>query len=78
MKRRYTIEESLEKLNQLFKRFPMGTFGADVLVGFPGEGEKEFLETCEIIEISPLNWLHVFSLFPKTKYSRRKNAKPGP
>jgi len=65
MNRRYTREEYLEKLNQLFKLFPQATFGADVLVGFPGEGEKEFLETCEIIEKSPLNWLHVFPFSPR-------------
>ncbi len=65
MNRRYLREEYLEKLNQLFKLFPLATFGADILVGFPGEGEKEFLETCEVVEVSPLNWLHIFPFSPR-------------
>lgn len=78
MNRRYTREDYLEKLNQIFELFSHATFGADVLVGFPGEGEREFFETCEIIEKSPLNWLHVFPFSPRpnTPAERMKERVP--
>lgn len=65
MNRKYSSEEYLEKLYLLARLFPQATFGADVLVGFPGEGEKEFRETYELIEKSPLNWLHLFPFSPR-------------
>jgi threonylcarbamoyladenosine tRNA methylthiotransferase MtaB len=34
--------------------------GADVMVGFPGETDGDFLATYELIENSPLTYLHVF------------------
>jgi len=32
----------------------------DILAGFPGETDKDFAETCELIRRSPLTYLHVF------------------
>lgn len=60
MKRNYTKEEYLEIINKLYEIFPHATFGADVIVGFPGEEEKDFIETYNLIKESPLNWLHIF------------------
>ncbi|MFN3921538.1 MAG: tRNA (N(6)-L-threonylcarbamoyladenosine(37)-C(2))-methylthiotransferase MtaB, partial [Caldimicrobium sp.] len=37
----------------------------DVIVGFPGEGEKEFAETYTLIEKAPINWLHIFPFSPR-------------
>jgi threonylcarbamoyladenosine tRNA methylthiotransferase MtaB len=36
------------------------SIGADVMVGFPGETDSEFAETFQLIEESPLTYLHVF------------------
>lgn len=36
------------------------TLGADVMVGFPGETESEFQETCEFIRSIPFGYLHLF------------------
>jgi threonylcarbamoyladenosine tRNA methylthiotransferase MtaB len=60
MNRKYLRGEYLEVLERLYKLFPHATFGADVIVGFPGEDEKDFRDTYEFIERSPLNWLHIF------------------
>ncbi len=42
--------------------------GADVIVGFPGETDKQFDNSYEFISSSPLSYLHVFS------YSDRKGT----
>ncbi|MDY6953275.1 MAG: tRNA (N(6)-L-threonylcarbamoyladenosine(37)-C(2))-methylthiotransferase MtaB [Thermodesulfobacteriota bacterium] len=39
---------------------PDVAIGVDVLVGFPGETEKAFDNTCRLIEELPLAYLHVF------------------
>jgi len=65
MNRHYTREEYIEKLEQLKELFPYATFGTDVIVGFPTETEEDFAQTFEVVEKSPLNWLHVFPYSPR-------------
>ena len=65
MNRHYTREEYIEKLEKLKELFPYATFGADVIVGFPTETEEDFAQTFEVVEKSPLNWLHVFPYSPR-------------
>jgi threonylcarbamoyladenosine tRNA methylthiotransferase MtaB len=65
MNRHYTREDYIEKLEQLKELFPYATFGADVIVGFPTETEEDFAQTFEVVEKSPLNWLHVFPYSPR-------------
>ena len=43
--------------------------GADVIVGYPGETEKEFMETYNFILNLPISYLHVFT------YSERPDTK---
>ncbi len=65
MKRRYTREEYLDFVNRAADRVPGVGIGADVLVGFPGETERDFQDTLRIISEGPLFYAHVF------KYSER-------
>ena len=65
MNRHYTREEYMERLEHLKELFPYATFGADVIVGFPTEREEDFAQTFEVVENSPLNWLHVFPYSPR-------------
>ncbi|MGE5543707.1 MAG: tRNA (N(6)-L-threonylcarbamoyladenosine(37)-C(2))-methylthiotransferase MtaB [Bacillota bacterium] len=67
MNRHYTAAQYLAILADLYHRQPQIGLTADVMVGFPGEGEREFGETCQLVENSPLNDLHVF----------RFSARPG-
>ncbi|VAX17096.1 tRNA t(6)A37-methylthiotransferase [hydrothermal vent metagenome] len=60
MRRPYTAKEYENLLNRLVDKIPAIGLGADVMVGFPGETEKEFNETFEIINNVPLMALHVF------------------
>lgn len=64
MRRPYSAEEYEKLLIKLVKRMPDIGLGADVMVGFPGEGEREFDETRALIERSPLMMLHVFAFSP--------------
>lgn len=61
MRRPYTAAEYLEVAGGIRRRFPEAAIGADVIVGFPGETEEEFCETCRFVESSPLTHLHVFA-----------------
>jgi len=44
----------------LIHRIPDLNIGVDVIVGFPGEGEKQFRKTYELLEKSDIGYLHVF------------------
>lgn len=52
--------------------------GADIIVGFPGEGEAEFKETLDTLEKSYFTNLHVFKFSPRKRteaYELNKNYK---
>jgi len=61
MKRNYSTAYYKELTENLAGKVPGLCVGADVIVGFPGEREKEFEATCEFIQSIPLSYLHVFS-----------------
>jgi len=60
-------------IQQLFKRvehfLPGAGLGSDVICGFPGESEAHARETYELLQDSPLSYLHVFP------YSRREGTR---
>ncbi len=68
MNRRYDPAFYEELIWELNSRIPGVGIGADVLVGFPGESEKAFRNTYQLVERLPLAYLHVFS------YSLRKGT----
>jgi threonylcarbamoyladenosine tRNA methylthiotransferase MtaB len=61
MNRRYTRAYYAERIETLARLIPDCALGADVMVGFPGEGEAHFANTRALIADSPLTYLHVFS-----------------
>jgi len=60
MNRKYNKEQFLNKLKAIKKACPDVAFTTDVIVGFPGESEEEFLETYNFIKECGFNMLHVF------------------
>ena len=44
---------------------PELTLGTDVMVGFPGESDREFEETLEFIRALPFGYLHLFPFSPR-------------
>lgn len=65
MNRRYSVREYSEAMESALKRIPDLCFGTDVLVGFPGEGSREFSNTEAVIRDLPFAYLHVFSYSPR-------------
>lgn len=60
MNRPYNSERFREVVELLAERVKDISIGADVIVGFPGESEADFIETLNLIEALPLAYLHVF------------------
>src|SRR5206468_10845159 len=78
MRRPYTPEYYTELVWGIRSRIQDAAIGADVMVGFPGETDAEFLETYRMIEGAPLTYLHVFpySRRPGTPAAGMPNAVP--
>ncbi len=65
MSRGSKILEYHKILHDFFSFFPLANYGSDIMVGFPGESEKEFLETLDFVKTSPLNYIHIFPYSPR-------------
>jgi len=65
MRRKYSADYYEQKVNKIKKALPQLAITSDVIVGFPGETEAEFMETYRFIEKIGYAELHVFP------YSRR-------
>ncbi len=60
MKRGYNTAQFLDAAQRLRQAFPGAAFTTDVIVGFPGETEEEFLQTLAFCETLGFAKLHVF------------------
>lgn len=69
MKRDYNTKLFRGLIEKLLNAMPDIALGIDVMVGFPGEGEKEFANTVAFIEEIPAAYLHVFP------YSKRPGTR---
>jgi threonylcarbamoyladenosine tRNA methylthiotransferase MtaB len=52
-------------LEELRRRAPDAALGADIIVGFPGETERDFRELLSFLERNPLSYFHVFPFSPR-------------
>lgn len=68
MRRRYKRELYSERVKKIKSLMPHCCIGVDVIVGFPGETEDDFLETYNFIDSLNISYLHVFT------YSERENT----
>lgn len=50
MNRKYTVSDYLKKVEILKKYVPDCALTTDIIVGFPGETEEDFLKTCELVK----------------------------
>jgi threonylcarbamoyladenosine tRNA methylthiotransferase MtaB len=66
MHRRYRPWHYAEKVAALIAAAgPELTLGADIMAGFPGESDREFEETLELVRALPFGYLHLFPFSPR-------------
>lgn len=66
MRRKYTMDFFSERLRKLEQALPDLAVTSDVIVGFPGETEEEFMETYNFIRDHKFSELHVFPYSKRT------------
>lgn len=76
MRRRYRPRDYAALVETIARAVPGCALGADVMTGFPGEGEVEFEQTHALLASLPLAYLHVFPFSPRpgTEAARRLEA----
>lgn len=68
MRRRYLRELYSDRVTKIKALMPHCCIGVDVIVGFPGETDEDFLDTYNFLNELPISYLHVFT------YSERDNT----
>jgi threonylcarbamoyladenosine tRNA methylthiotransferase MtaB len=68
MNRGYTKEDYLTLTEKIKSFIPNATITTDIIVGFPGETEEEFLKSYEFLKEIKFSKMHIF------KYSPRKGT----
>ena len=69
MNRGYAIAEIAKKINKLHQINPHALIATDIIVGFPGETEKDFQETYNFLKKSPISKFHIF------RFSKREGTR---
>ncbi|WP_372370927.1 tRNA (N(6)-L-threonylcarbamoyladenosine(37)-C(2))-methylthiotransferase MtaB [Candidatus Uabimicrobium sp. HlEnr_7] len=67
MRRKYTIKEYMDFIDLAYKKMPNVMLATDIIVGFPGETDEDFAQTCATFNNSPLTYVHVFSFSQRDK-----------
>lgn len=65
MNRKYTTQIYRDAVATLRKYYPEASFTTDVIVGFPGETDEEFVKTYEFLKEIDFYRLHVFKYSPR-------------
>ena len=68
MNRHYSVEFYLDQIEDIISRFERPFLGSDIIAGFVGETEEDFLTTVENLKKSKLSQIHTFP------YSIRKGT----
>ncbi len=68
MRRRYLSNLYVERVGKIKSLMPDCCIGVDVITGFPGETEEDFLDTYNFLNGLDISYLHVFT------YSERDNT----
>ncbi len=69
MRRKYLSKLYAERVAKIKAEMPHACIGVDVIVGFPGETEEQFLATYNFLSELDVSYLHVFT------YSERANTR---
>jgi threonylcarbamoyladenosine tRNA methylthiotransferase MtaB len=72
MNRRYTSNIFKSTIENIAKNVSDIAIGTDVIVGFPGEGDNEFLNTKNLLCYLPIAYMHIFPFSPRPNTSASK------
>ncbi|PIT88020.1 MAG: tRNA (N(6)-L-threonylcarbamoyladenosine(37)-C(2))-methylthiotransferase MtaB [Candidatus Magasanikbacteria bacterium CG10_big_fil_rev_8_21_14_0_10_36_32] len=75
MNRGYNTKQYSKIIEKIRKINPLFSFTTDIIVGFPGETDKEFNETCAFVKKIGFTKIHIFpySIRPNTLAETMKN-----
>jgi len=65
MGRRYGREEEICAVDTVYRYFPDAGLSADLICGFPGETEKDFMESVSLVQSARLLHTHIFPFSPR-------------
>ena len=85
MRRGHTIEEYIERLAMAVEKIPQIHLGTDIIAGFPGETEKDFEDTCNVVRNIKFPNIHIFPFSRRSgseidkllMEQRKNNGQPG-
>ena len=60
MNRKYTKEHFLKLVEKIRNKVPNVSFSTDIIVGFPGETEEDFLDTMDVVEKVRFDQIYMF------------------
>ncbi len=69
MGRNYSVSSFMKIVSELRTRYPLFNLTTDIMVGFPGETEDDFRQTCNTIKEIGFSHIHTF------KYSLREGTR---
>jgi len=69
MRRMYTVRSFMEIVERFRSLIPDFNFTTDVIVGFPGETDEDFMQTVRLVRQVGFSHIHTF------RYSRRKGTR---
>lgn len=69
MGRKYSLKSFMEIIESFRSIYPLFNFTTDIMVGFPGESEKDFEETYKIAKEAAFSHIHTF------RFSRRTGTR---
>jgi len=74
MRRKYLRELYAERVYAIHAQMPNACIGVDVIVGFPGESEDEFMKTVDFVKDLNVAYLHVFTYSERANTTAKKMA----
>jgi tRNA-2-methylthio-N6-dimethylallyladenosine synthase len=65
MERGYTVGEYLSKVSLFREQVPRGVLTSDIIIGFPGETDRDFEDTLRVIEEAKYDNIYQFKYSPR-------------
>jgi threonylcarbamoyladenosine tRNA methylthiotransferase MtaB len=78
MRRKYLTQLYTDRVTKIKEVMPDACIGVDVIVGFPGETDEEFMKTVDFIKDLDVSYLHVFTYSERANTTAKKMANPVP